>query len=450
MMEAFSLKKFANVWTPPVVHRFIKRLETSDIGLRLARGVLWSLSGTVFSRGLTLCATILVARILGKTGYGELGIIQSTVAMFGVFAGFGLGMTATKHVAEFHRSDPDRAGRVMGISALFAVVTGGAMAATLLFFAPWLAENTLNAAHLAGVLRIGALILFINALNGAQTGALAGFEAFKTIAKVNIWVGLASFPILLCGAVLGGLRGAVWALAINLILNWVLNHVALRREAHLHQVPFSIKGCACEWPVLWRYSLPAAMASSMVGPVNWFCSAMLVNQPNGYEEMGIFNAANQWFAMLMFLPGLLGSVVLPLLANQIGKNENMQSKRTLILAMKANFFIVMPLVLIVGAMSPFIMALYGEGFITGWSTLVVVLITAGILSIQTPVGQIIAASGRMWIGFFMNLGWALVFVFSTFFLVDYGSLGLAASRSIAYLFHAVWTLGFAFILLTRK
>jgi len=37
--------------------------------------------------------------LLGTVGFGELGVIQSTVGMFGVFAGLGLGMTATKYVA---------------------------------------------------------------------------------------------------------------------------------------------------------------------------------------------------------------------------------------------------------------------------------------------------------------------------------------------------------------
>ena len=70
----------------------------------------------------------------------------------------------------------------------------------MLLLAPWLAANTINAPHLAGVLRIGALLLFINAINGAQTGALSGFEAFRTIAYVNLFVGLTSFPILIAGA----------------------------------------------------------------------------------------------------------------------------------------------------------------------------------------------------------------------------------------------------------
>jgi O-antigen/teichoic acid export membrane protein len=93
---------------------FFKRIEASDIGIRLARGVFWSMAGAMISRGLMLVATVAVARLLGKTGYGELGMIQSTVGMFGVFAGFGLGLTATKHVAELRQSDPIRAGRILG------------------------------------------------------------------------------------------------------------------------------------------------------------------------------------------------------------------------------------------------------------------------------------------------------------------------------------------------
>ncbi|NOZ40854.1 MAG: oligosaccharide flippase family protein [Planctomycetes bacterium] len=76
------------------------------------------MAGAVISRGLMLVASILVARMLGKTVYGELGMIRSTVGMFGVFAGFGLGLTATKHVAEFRESDPERAGRIVGFTEL--------------------------------------------------------------------------------------------------------------------------------------------------------------------------------------------------------------------------------------------------------------------------------------------------------------------------------------------
>jgi len=47
---------------------------------------------------------------------GELGIIQNTIGMFGTLAGFGMGLTANKHVAEFKRTDPAPAERILGLA----------------------------------------------------------------------------------------------------------------------------------------------------------------------------------------------------------------------------------------------------------------------------------------------------------------------------------------------
>jgi len=448
-MPSMSLKNIAYTISPSLAHPFLKKIEVSDIGSRLARGVFWSITGTVISHGMMLCASVLIARILGKSVYGELGMVRSTVGMLGVFAGFGLGLTATKHVAEFRKSDPERTGRIIGLSGLVAMGTGGLMALFMLVFAPWLAENTINAPHLVGVLRIGGLILFANALNGAQTGALSGFEAYKTIAHVNLVVGLSSFPILVCGAYFWGLNGAVTGLVINLSFNWLLNHFALRREMLRNSVCFTINKCSRELQVLWGFSLPAVLASLMFGPVNWLCSAMLVNQPGGYAEMGIFNAANQWYGVLLFLPGMISSVLLPIFSDQLNQQNTKQAANMLLLGIKINALIVFPIVIVICLISPFIMSLYGPDFKSGWPTLVSVLLTAGIVAIQVPVTKIIHAYGQMWTAFAMNCGWALTFIICTYLLIDYGAFGLASARTITQIIHSSWTFAFA-IWIIRK
>ena len=321
-MPTLSVKRTAYAWCPRSLRPFWDRVETSPLGSRLARGAFWSLTGTAISQGLTLLASILVARILGKEDYGQLGIIRSTVGMFGVFAGLGLGLTATKHVAEFRQSDPHRAGRIMALSAVVAAGTGLVAALVLLLFAPWLAEHTLAAPSLAGPLRVGALMLLLSAMNGAQTGALAGFEAFKMIAQVNLAVGLLSFPMLLVGASYGGLTGTVWALVLNLAFAWALNHLALRREATRNHVPFRIAGCTQEWSVLWSYSLPAALSSLLVTPVTWTVGAMLVNRPGGYGEMGVFSAALLFQGVLLFVGSTVDAPMLSLLSHEKATSEH--------------------------------------------------------------------------------------------------------------------------------
>jgi len=443
-----SVKSIASVHCPAFLKPTFGRIENSPIGYRLARGVFWSLAGVLASRGLMFIATVFVARILGRTVYGQLGMVQSTVSMFGLFAGFGMGLTATKYVAEYRETDRPRAGRIIRLTEMFAVATAGLMALALLAFAPWLANRTLNAPHLTSVLRIGTLILFISALNGAQAGALAGFEAFKTIAGVNLLVGLISFPLLVGGAYFGGLSGSVWALVVNLGASWVLNQIALHKEARRYRVPLALGNSdGGDLPVLWRFSLPAVLAGSMVAPVDWACNAMLVNRPHGYGEMGVYGAANQLYSMLLFLPTLFGQVVLPILSERLGHKDVRRSTQTMLVAMKANALCVVPFIVVASILSPYIMRLFGEGFKDGWPTLIVVLWTAALYAIQAPVGQIIQASGKMWTGFFMNLGWATAFVLGTFVLVKDGAFGLAGARGIAYLLHSVWIFLFARYLL---
>ena len=67
-----------------------------------------------------------------------------------------------------------------------------------------------------------------------------------------------------------------------------------------------------------------------------------------------------------------------------------------------------------------------------------------LLTLQIPVGQVIAAVGRLWIGFAMNLAWAIVFLGSFFLLKEFGATGLAGALLIAYALHATWMSAFAY------
>ncbi len=428
----------------PVLGYPFRRIQASPLGYRLARGVLWSMAGAVISRGLMLAATILVARMLGKTVYGELGMIQSTVGMFGVFAGFGLGLTATKHVAQFRQSDPERAGRIIALSGLFALLTGSIMALGLFIFAPWLAEHTINAPHLSGVLRIGALILFISALNGAQTGALSGFEAFKTIAYVNLFVGLISFPILVSGAYFGGLTGAVWALAINLGFNWFLNHLALRKEAHRHNVPFTLRECGRELSVLWSFSLPTVLTAIMIAPVLWLCKAMLVNQSDGYSELGVFIVGEHWRTLIIYPCGLIVSTCLPILSQLHGDGQRRLFKKTLGIQFGINAAIILLGACAVIFLSGPIMAFYGPEFTGTTSVLIVMMIGAIPMQLTNVAGLVNKSTGNVWWGLLLNSLWAMVLLLATFVLVKHGALGMAWAVFISYCFLFVLTMGYVY------
>lgn len=427
----------------------MERLERSPLGLRLARGAFWGLMGGITARGFGLCASILVARMLGRVGYGELGIVQATVGMFGTFAAFGVGLTATKYVGELRRRDPARAGGIVALSSAMAWLAGGLMCCVVLVVAPWLATHTLAAPHLGRILRISSLLLLTGAVDGAQTGALAGFEAFRRIARVNLLAGAATFPLMVGGAWWLGLDGAVIGLVASQATSTLLSYRALRAEAAASSIQVSWTTTGKEWRVLFAFSLPAFTSSVLVGPVYWLCTARLVNQADGYTQMGLFNAANQWFGALLFLPGVLGQAALPIMSEHSRHGDRARLRTILAFYVRLSGLVVLPLVLCGAIASPYVMAWYGPAFREAWPTLIVVLVTAGLLAVLNPVGQVIAALGRMWAGTLMNLGWAASFLLLTFLLVPWGALGLAWARLTAYLLHAVWTLAFARVLLAR-
>ena len=390
-----------------------------------------------------MVASILVARMLGKVGMGELGIIQNTVGIFSAFAGLGMGLTATKFVAEYRVADPVRAGAMLGLSAWVTWLSGALMMGAMLVFAPWFAESTLAAPHLTALIRIGSALLLLGSVNGAQTGALAGFEAFKTIARVSLISGLLNFPLMVGGAWWLGLEGAVWGFVAAQAVGCLFSHLALRREAASAGVPLCAKLQPGQWDVLWRFSLPSVLCNAIYGPVNWACAALLVNRSNGYAEMGVFNVTMTWFNVVAFLPGVLGQVILPLLSARNGEEGCRDQKRIVWLAVKTNAIVVIPIALILALSSPLIMSFYGSGFRDGWPTLVLTVFTAVVIAIHGPPAQSLIAGGHMWAFFAMHLGWGLAALGGTVALVSFGSFGLAGARLAAYVLSSTAVIWFA-------
>ena len=163
--------------------------------------------------------------------------------------------------------------------------------------------------------------------------------------------------------------------------------------------------------------------------------------------MGVFNAANQWFGALIILPGVMAGAMLPVLSERIGANDSRASGKILSYSIGLSALVAAPLVGLGAVASPLIMAAYGAGFEDHWPTLLVALATGFLVAVQAPIGNVIAASGRMWTGLLMNLAWAAVFLGTTVLLIRWGALGLASSRFLAYAAHATWTFAFAYVVI---
>lgn len=431
--------------------RIKERLKGSPIAYRLARGAFWSMVGGVASRVFTMASSIIVARLLGKEGYGEIGMIQSTLGLFGVLAGFGLGSTATKYIAEFRYKDPEKAGRISGLTIVFSLLSGVAMMGICLAFSPWLAQRTLGRPDLASLLAAGSLLLFMSTIGGVLSAALSGYEAFRQIARINIIQGAAA-PFMAIPLVwYFGVQGAIASFTINAALGLVLCARALKNESGKHNIPNRFDSSIwSEWPILWKFAFPAMTSGLMIAPATWVTNIILVNQPGGYGELGLFNAANQWRLVVVFLPGLLAAAMLPVLSETHGREDKADYIHTVVLNLRATWIVALPLTVLVVTMGKPLAALFGKQFY-GTAPIIAVLMIATFLNVvNSAVGSALTGAGRMWTGTLMNFGWAMALVASSYVLVPrLGGLGLAAAYLVSYIVHTLWVMAYVEIKLAR-
>ena len=134
---------------------------------------------------------------------------------------------------------------------------------------------------------------------------------------------------------------------------------------------------------------------------------------------------------------------MPILAERIGAGDNTRSAKVVMASLKITTAITLPLTIIGALLAKYIMGAYGSEFTGDWPVLVVSLMTCVVVAAQVPVGNLIAATGRMWDGVGMNLLWAIVFLGGTWCSMEWGVLGLVSARFVACVAQGVWGCIFA-------
>lgn len=418
-----------------------RRMAAGDrVTRRLTEGVFWTVLGNLCSSASTLLASIVVARTLGASDYGALGIIQSSLSTFLVFGGASLGTTGTKYIAELKNSDPERAGRILRLTLGTAYVLSGGITILLLLASPAFAGRALAAPHLAPHIRLAAITLFLTGVNGAQIGALAGFEAFRSIAKINIARGLLTVPLLWAGAQLYGLKGAVIGLGVVSAVAAIMSGVIVRRCSREAKLPRSGRRAWKEAGLLMRFSLPINLSGMIFICAAWMSNVILVRQTNGFAEMGIFNAANQWRMAILFLPSVMAQPFLAVLANLVGTGSENSYRRAFRLNIGATTLASMVPAAAIMAFSPMIMGAYGAGFRESSTVLALMAAATALGAPGTAIENALHSTGHPWSVFVLVSAWAIVFLSVFLGLRGLGVYGLGFAYLVSYAVHFVMSL----------
>lgn len=418
------------------IKELFRRIMSSDIGRRMATGAFWSFAGTGLAKAIVLLSSIVCAHILTKEQYGQFGIVRSTINLFVVVGSAGLGVTATKHIAQYLRSEKEKISGIYVVTNSFAFITGLIVTAAILIAAPYLATHSLNSPDLVVPVRVGALLLFVTVINGAQQGTLNGFEDFKSVAINNFFGSLCESVLMLVGAYYAGVMGAILGYGTGYVVLYILNQIAIRRnlrrngiEIHRRQISWQ------DTKVLYKFSLPVFFSGLLVTPVYWVVRTMLVQHAD-FEELAVYEASEQWRMIILFIPTAVSSVVLPILSS-LHKSSVNDYKKVLRRNLMLNAGIALAIASVVVIVSPWIMGAYGKDYGNSTLTLNILACSTIFQTMANVVGLSIWSRSKVWHGFGFNLFWsAMMIIFTHIFLnMNLGASAIALATLISYVIH---------------
>jgi len=413
---------------------------------RLVQGTSWVVIGAGVNRGFTLVANILSSRAIGAAEFGALGLTQTTVALFAVLAGGGLAAAATKFIPEYTHSDHDRVLRVVTFTMISTCAIAALTALCVYGSAGWFASDLLQRPTLTPLLRLASPLLFTSVLSTSLNSCLDGFEAFKAGAIVNILQGILIVPLAAGLTATHGSSGLLLALLVTSTISiaafgWYVmrNLGALTYSKPVMRILLASGSERGMWAI---FSLPALLSGIVGSSTLWFAAGLLARQARGLQELGIFNDANQWRPMILFVPMTTARVCLPLLSGSHSERDSGAFKEVATLSLRLNVIFAVLCALPVCVASPVLMKTFGSGFENGSPTLWLLAASAVIQVAASNYGQVIASTNRMWLGFLFNVMWAvLIFVPFLFPQWPRTSFGLALAIVMSYAIHTATEAG---------
>jgi O-antigen/teichoic acid export membrane protein len=412
-------------------HQFLRLVHS-----RVAQSVAWSVIGSAFAQGGSFLSSLVSARILGNEAFGQYALIQSTVTTLTCLASMGLGLAATKYISEFRASQPERVGKVLGLSSILVILTGLCFSLSLAVAAPALAIRA-DRTDITTGFRLSAISIFFLTLTGYQMGALAGFEAFRSIGQIGIICGLASPLLSWWGAVRFAMRGAIVSQCAGALLLWSFYQIAVRKECRKAGITVRYRGVWEERSVLTRVSLPAAICGMVANLAIWGSNAILV-KARGYGEFALFTVAFNLRSVVMFLPALIFRVATPRLNHLLAMGDLFRYGRAFWATVGVNggmaFFIAS--VTLLGAQR--FLRLFGKEFHGSSWLLALILISSAIEVTSNNLSIALITSCRFWRNLAIVGLWGVALLCGAVLAATrLGAAGLAGAYLAAWLLAAM-------------
>lgn len=393
----------------------------------LAGNAAWSTLAHLLGRGSLVVAAILLARSLDTAAFAAYSYFQLTVSMLAAYAAMGLGVTASRFFAECGHVEDARTPPI-GTLWMLSIVAGLIFSLVILL----LPTNWLDAG--LGVPRwLLALGVFTMALGVVPSGGILGLERYAeaTVAAA------ASATVLVVGAVIAGHIGspvaAMGFLVAASLIQAVGNAAVVVQEVGWIKLRRHARIGRSELARVARFAGPMLGVSLLAASGSWIVGRIILAGPTGEHGFALYAIGLQWYALALFLPGMVSRVLLPRLVRSRLRASAADS-RALVRQGAMTALLAVALISSVGfLLSPWLLRLYGFDYqVDKWLLGAFLLAAIPSAPVNTVGNAIVAAQGqREW--FFMTAFWFLLIVLIANAVAEQGAWGGAIALGFSSL-----------------
>jgi len=374
-----------------------------------------------------------IALLIGPTGYGLAGLLQSTIVLVETGTGFGLRGAGVREVARnAGTGDENALGRTIQAFRI-AVLCSGTLGAGLMFlFARQISRLTFGNEGRTGAVAVLSVVVLMSAIAQGQFSILQGLRRIRDLALASV-----------VGAVLGtiagiallavyGLRGIVPLIIVGALFSlliswWFLGRAAVPKSRLSYQ---AFLETITPLIALGFTFLLTGLANKGMG----YAARVIVGRRFGTEGVGLYSAA--WGVSGMFVGFILqamGTDFYPRLcavvddADEMGRLVNEQTTIGILMAIPGILFFL--------ALAPFIIRLfYSAKFLPATDLLIFMLMGMAVRVVAWPLGYIKIAKMKNTLFLLTELGFVTVYIVELWLALPViGLVGAGVGWFIAYL-----------------
>jgi O-antigen/teichoic acid export membrane protein len=385
--------------------------------------------------GLAFFSSILLSRLLGPAGKGELVAVVTVPGMIVAIGMFGLPNAMNYFAGRGHSI-----ASMLRLTYAFSLVMSVALVALVLFFLPVLERSIFRAAP-DELLRVIVLTLPLSTLSAFAVAIMYGRHAVRTVNLIQLVmaaISLALVLILVAGLRLG-VRGAVaGTISINVLMVGSLL-IALHRlgRANPDGPPAPTRQVAAYGARVY----PASITGYFHYRADtYLIQALILSALTARKMLGLYSVAVTMAEMVFYVPDSVGAIFLPRVAGATAEDANRMLGRVGRLTTLLTVSVALALIPVAILGIHLVLPQYVD-CLPAFLTLLPGAVSFSVVKVMTSY---IAGRGRpglISVGTIASL--VVNLVLNVLLIPPYGILGAALASLVSYTFQAVVALSFA-------